>query len=202
MRSRPSSGTSGTCCSTRCASRRPDGIDDTAVNFDVRCHLKKWSPVSAGIVSITRKIVLGMPTLNWDVVLELADGSHARSKSDELPSYAQWWAAPGATVPAVVKPGDPSRANIDWPTFALQHATELEQPVVASRTASAGAATAAGSADASAPPTLDLTMRSWVDARRGGALSERDFERALGDWREARMCTAEQIEAARAAAQA
>jgi hypothetical protein len=194
----------------------PDGIDDTAVNFDVRRHLKKWSPVSATIVSVTRKIVFGLPTLNWDVVLELADGSHALSKSDELPSYAQWWAAPAAVVPAVVKPDDPSKANIDWPTFALQHvdevgfdddpvagsvAAELEQAVVAVPTASAGAETAAP-ADPSAPVTFDLTMRSWVDARRGGAMNERDFERALRDWQEAGMCTAEQVDAARAAVDA
>ncbi len=195
------------------ALRKPpaDGLVDTALDARVQRHLKKWSPVSAGIVSLTRKNVLGMPTLNWDVELELADGSRALSKNDEVPSYAQWWAAPGTVVPAVVDPGDTSKASIDWPKFALTKFEEvgfdddvvpgsiaavLEQPVPTSPAMTAQPA----AADPSAPVTLDMTMRSWVDMRRNGQMSDRDFEKTLRDWQDAGMCTPAQSDAARAAA--
>lgn len=55
-------------------------------------------------------------------------------------------------------------------------------------------------ADPSAPATLDLTMRSWIDMRRNGSMSEPDFVTALADWQEAGMCNAAQVEAAKAAA--
>jgi hypothetical protein len=195
------------------AMRKPpaDGVIDTALDARVQRHLKKWSPVTATIMSVTRKTVMGVPTLNWDVELELADGSRALSKSDEVPSYAQWWAAPGTTVPAVVNPDDTSKASIDWPKFALAQfdavgfddelvagsiAAELEQLSAATPAMATDVA-----ADPDAPVALDMTMRSWVDARRGGAMSERDFEKALRDWQEAGMCNAAQTDAARAAAQ-
>jgi hypothetical protein len=192
------------------AMRKPpdDGIVDTALDARVQRHLKRWSPVRATILSLTRTTVLGLSTMNWDVELELADGSHALSKRDEVPSYAQWWAAPGQSVPAAVDPSDTSRASIDWPALALEHVEEvgfdddpvagsiaanLEEPVAETPAMTASPA----SPDPSAPVTLDMSMRSWVDMRRNGSMSEHDFERALADWQEAGMCTAEQVELAR-----
>ena len=96
-----------------------DGVVDTALDARVQRHLQKWSPVSATIVGLIRTSAMGVPTLNWDIELELADGSHAVSRRDEVPSYAQWWVAPAAAVPAVVDPDDTSKASIDWPRFAL-----------------------------------------------------------------------------------
>jgi hypothetical protein len=109
------------------ALRKPpaDGLVDSALDARVQRRLKKWSPVSAKILSVTRTTAMGLPTLNWDVELELLDGSHALSKRDEVPSYAQWWAAPGAIVPAVVDPGDTVNASIDWPRFALEHVDDV-----------------------------------------------------------------------------
>ena len=101
--------------------RRPpaDGIVDTALDARVQRHLKKWLPMEATIVSLQRCTTMGMPTLNWDVELRLPDGGSAVSTRDEVPSYAQWDAAPGAVVPAVIDPKDRGRASIDWPAFAL-----------------------------------------------------------------------------------
>ena len=101
--------------------RKPpaDGIVDTALDARVQGRLKKWVPTQATIVSLQRCTMLGLPTLNWDVELRLADGRTAVSTRDEVPSYAQWDAAPGAVVPAVIDPKDPGRASIDWPAFAL-----------------------------------------------------------------------------------
>ena len=194
--------------------RKPpdDGIHDSALDARVQRHLRKWSPVSATIASVTRTTMFGLQTINFDVELELPDGSRSLSKRDEVPSYAQWWAAPGAVVPAVVDPSDTTKASVDWPAFALGKvddvgfddepidgsiAAVLEQSMAPTPTMAAQPAPV----DPSAPVTLDMTMRSWVDARRGGAMSERDFEQALHDWQEAGMCNAAQIEATRAAAQ-
>ena len=96
-----------------------DGIVDTALDMRVQSHLKKWTPTEATIVSLRRRTVMGMETLNWDVELQLPDGGRTLSKGDEVPSYAQWYAVPGAVVPAVVNPKDTGAASINWAAFAL-----------------------------------------------------------------------------------
>ena len=197
--------------------RKPpaDGVVDTALDARVQRHLKKWLPTQATIVSLHRCTMMGMPTQNWDIEIRLPDGRTAVSKRDEVPSYAQWDAAPGAVLPAVVDPDDPGRASIDWPAFALAQfdavgfdddpppgsiAAEIEGGRDGTRDAPSvmGANVAAPSRDPSAPVTLDSTMRSWIDARRGGHMSQKDFDKALDDWCAAGMCTAAQVEAARA----
>lgn len=104
--------------------RKPpaDGIEDGTVDWRVQRHLKRWVPTSARIVELRRRRALGMPTLDWDVVLELPDGARAVSTGDEVPTYAYWDAVPGATVAAVVDPEDRSRASIDWRSVALSTA--------------------------------------------------------------------------------
>jgi hypothetical protein len=67
-----------------------------------------------------------MPRLNWDVELRLPDGRSAMSTRDEVPSYAQWDAAPAAVVPEVLDPKDSGRASIDWPAFALAQFDAVE----------------------------------------------------------------------------
>ena len=112
----------------------------------------------------------------------------------------------------MVDPSDTAKASIDWPAFALARAEEVgfdDDPIegsIAAMLEQSAPATPAmtaqpAAADPSAPATLDMTMRSWVDARRAGAMSERDFDKALRDWQEAGMCNDAQIEAAKAAAQ-
>ena len=198
--------------------RKPpaDGVVDTALDARVQRHLKKWLPTEATIVSLQRCTTMGMPTLNWDVELRLADGRTAVSKRDEVPSYAQWDAAPGAVVPAVIDPKDPGRASIDWPAFALAQFDAVgfdDDPLPGSIAAEVegargtrdapsvmGANVAAPADDPAAPVALDATMRAWVDARKGGHMSQKDFGKALDDWRTAGMCTAAQVDAARAQA--
>jgi len=193
-----------------------EGIVDTSLDARVQKRLKKWSPTEATIVVLRRRSVLGMPTGNWDIDLQLPDGQRAVSSRDAVPSYAQWYAVPGAVVPAVVDPGDRSRASIDWPAFALAHfdtvgfddapppgsiAAEIEgaalaPPVSAMTTAGA----VAPPEDPGAPVTLDATLQSWVDACRSGAMRLQEVERAVADWRAAGMCNDLQAAAAVAAA--
>ena len=113
-----------------------DGIHDAALDARVQRHLRKWSPVSATIVSLTRTTMFGLQTINFDVELELADGSRALSKRDDVPSYAEWWAAPGATVPAVVDPDDTSKANIDWCALHSRRSTRSASTTIRSKAAS------------------------------------------------------------------
>ena len=164
------------------ALRKPpdDGIHDAALDARVQRHLRKWSPVSATILSLTRTTMFGLQTLNFDVELELADGSRSFSKRDDVPSYAQWWAAPGAVVPAVVDPEDTTKANIDWPAFALakrrrgrlRRRSARGQHRRRARAAGGGHAGDDGTTRAPRIPrhrsTLDMSMRSWVDMRRNG----------------------------------
>ena len=199
--------------------RRPpdDGIVDTALDARAQRHLKKWTPAEATITALERRMVMGMPSLNWNIELRLADGSTAVSKSDEVPSYAQWYAAPGAVVAAVVDPKDTSKASIDWPAVALAQLAEVafdDDPPPGSIAAEledsrgAGAVSAMSAAVPPPPPapdapvSLDTTMQSWVDAFRAGHMSQKDFEGALADWAEAGMCNAAQVAAARTAASA
>jgi hypothetical protein len=199
--------------------RRPpdDGIVDTALDARVQRHLKRWTPAEATITSLERRTVMGMPSLNWNIELRLADGSTAVSKSDEVPSYAQWYAAPGAVVAAVVDPKDTSKASIDWPAVALAELAEVafdDDPPPGSIAAELEDSRGAGAVSAmsagvpppppapDAPASLDTTMQSWVDAFRAGHMSQKDFEGALADWAEAGMCNSAQVAAARTAASA
>jgi hypothetical protein len=198
--------------------RKPpaDGVVDSALDARVQRHLKKWLPTEATIVSVQRCTMLGMPTLNWDVERRLPDGRTAVSTRDEVPSYAQWDAAPGAVVPAVIDPKDQGRASIDSPAFALAQFGAVgfdDDPPAGSIAADVegargtrpapmalGANVPAPAGDPSAPVTLDATIRAWVDARKGGHMTQKDFNKALDEWHAAGMCTAAQVEAARAAA--
>src|SRR5262249_28650312 len=52
-----------------------DGLVDTALDERVQRHLKRWSPVSTTIVSMTRRrTAADQPSMHWDVELELLDG--------------------------------------------------------------------------------------------------------------------------------
>ena len=195
-----------------------DGIVDLALDARVQNHLKKWRRETATVVSVTRRSVFGMATLNWDVVVRLADGTESLSKGDEVPSYAQWHTAPGAIVPVVVNPKDTTRASIDWPEFARGQADSagfdddppdgsIAAEIEASRNTGATQAMGAGMPQSSpvAPPasdrqvTFDRTLTGWIEAARGGYMKPKEFEQALADWQAAGMCTAEHAEAARAA---
>ena len=198
--------------------RKPpaDGVVDTALDARVQRHLKKWTPTQATIVALERTSVLGLQTLNWNIQLQLPDGTTALSKRDEVPSYAQWYSAPGEVVPAVIDPKDSSRANIDWPGHAIERfdtvgfdddppAGSIAAQIEDARTTSTGAPTMSTSpqavvADPTAPIVLDGTMQGWVDAFRGGYMKAKDFSQTLDDWRAAGMCTQAQADAARAAA--
>ncbi len=101
--------------------------------------------------------------------------------------------ADGEVVPAVIDPNDSSRANIDWPTHAIERfdtvgfdddppAGSIAAQIEEARTTSAGAPTMSTSsqaviADPTAPVALDGTMQGRVDAFRGGYMKAKDFTR-------------------------
>lgn len=195
--------------------RKPpdDGIVDTALDSRVQRRLEQWTRTEATVVAIERRTSMGMPTLNWNIDLRLPDGSTARSTSDEVPTYAQWYAAPGAVVPAVVNPKNAGEASIDWPALALAQFDRAgfdddppDGSIAAELEAGRGVPTSAVSAggppptqESAGPVELDPTTRAWVDARRNGHMSQKDFDRALDDWQAAGMCTPAAVAAARAA---
>lgn len=97
----------------------PDrGLDDRALDQSVLGRIRKWTPYDASVVSFERVSALGMPTENWTIVVTAPDGTRATVTRDEVPPYARWFVAPGAVVPVVIDPGNPGRAQIDWPELA------------------------------------------------------------------------------------
>ena len=191
---------------SRC-DRRPTTESSTPPSTcRVQSHLKKWTPTEATIVALRRRTVMGMATLNWDIELQLPDGGRTLSKGDEVPSYAQWYAAPGAVVPAVVNPKDAGAATIDWPAFALAQFDQagfdddppegsIAAEVESSRGAGATQTTQAGGrrdSDVSSdgPVTLDATMQGWIDAcgRLHEAQGLRQGARRLAGGRDVHAC--------------
>lgn len=99
------------------------GIDDKALDSRVLSRLKKWTAETAVVESVDRTRALGMATQNWDIVVRRNAGTAATISRDEVPPYAQWYVAPGAEIPVVLDPKDPSRAQGDWPRLAEERAT-------------------------------------------------------------------------------
>ena len=102
----------------------PDpGVSDTALDMRVQKHLKKWTPARAKLMSFQRRTMFGgVATQNWDVDLQLADGTTTRAGGELVPFYASWLAVPGADVPIVFDPNDPGKASVDWPAAANEAA--------------------------------------------------------------------------------
>ncbi len=101
----------------------PDqGVEDTSLDMRVLSRLKKWTPETAVVTSFEQTQVFGMLTENWNIVLRRPDGSVATVGRDNVPPYARWFVVPGAEVPIVVDPKDPSRAQVNWALLAEERA--------------------------------------------------------------------------------
>jgi hypothetical protein len=197
--------------------RKPpdDGVLDTALDARVQKRLERGTRTTGTITALRRVSVLGMAADNWDVDLQLADGTVATSPKDAIPAYARWYAAPGLEVPVAVDPKDPAKASIDWPAVAVAAAGSVrfdEAPP-------AGSAAAEVAAPAAEPTTavtmggdnidviaanrdvaiVNATLRTWVDAVNDGHMKPKLFHQSVADWESAGMCTAEEAEAARRA---
>lgn len=100
----------------------PDnGVVDTAVDWRFDKRLKKGERARATITALGRRSAMGMATLNWDADLRLADGRVTQAGGQEVPAYAQWFAAVGVEVPIALDPKDPSKAAVDWAAAALEN---------------------------------------------------------------------------------
>lgn len=96
------------------------GVDDRAQDLRVLNQLKRWAPERGVIETWTRRRMLGLPTDSWNIVIRRADGSSATVSGVEVPTYARWFVRPSAEVPIVVDPDDASKAQLDWPTLAVE----------------------------------------------------------------------------------
>ncbi|MEP7020045.1 MAG: hypothetical protein ABI808_05305 [Pseudonocardiales bacterium] len=99
-----------------------EGVDDTAVDMRVLSRWKKWPRQRGTVESFERRQAFGQSTQNWDIDIRCTDGSTRTVHKDEVPFYVHWFIAPGADVPIVVDPKDPTRAQIDYPVLAEQRA--------------------------------------------------------------------------------
>jgi hypothetical protein len=100
--------------------RKPpeNGVTDKAVASRDQRRLKKWTPRRATITTVSRRVGVMGPTLNFDVALLLDDGTEAVAGDTEIPFYAAWLAAPGAELPIALDPNDPAKAVVDWAAAA------------------------------------------------------------------------------------
>jgi len=162
------------------------GVKDTALVMRVQSHLKKWNPARATIVHMERRTMFGgVTTQNWDVELELPDGSRTTASGEVVPFYAGWLAAPGAEVPVVVDPNEPGKASVDWPSAANEAADRaggLDDPPPPASVAEAieqgrGGDTATGmsvsvepaAADPDLAPIEGVTLETWAAVEAGTA---------------------------------
>lgn len=175
---------------------------------------------TATIASLERVVVLGMPTVNWDVALTLEDGSTARRAKEEVPPFAWWYTAPGVRVEVAVDDEDPSRVAVDWAALALAaagsvRAEEAPPPGSLAAEVEAGLAAAAPTTAVGAGPREDTrdtiarnrnvghvnaALQAWVDEVAAGRMKPKAFLKYVAEWESARMCTPEEAAAARAAA--
>jgi hypothetical protein len=100
--------------------RKPpgNGVTDKAVGWGDQRRLKKWTPRRASITALSRRDAALGPTVNFDIELQLDDGTQAVAGNIEVPFYAAWLAAPGAELPVAVDPKDPAEAVVDWAAAA------------------------------------------------------------------------------------
>ena len=90
------------------------GIQDNRVNAK---RLREWTPATASVVSLTDTVVLGMPTENVNLELDV-DGRRLSKRSALVPRYARLALEPGAALPIAIHPSKPDKFEIDWITFA------------------------------------------------------------------------------------
>jgi hypothetical protein len=79
-----------------------------------KTHKRRAPTTTAAIVRVTRRMSAFGPTEDFDIVLQLQDGTTVTAKS-EIPFYAAHRAVAGAEVPVALERG---KAHIDWPGAA------------------------------------------------------------------------------------
>lgn len=99
-----------------------DGVRERALDLRVEKRLKKGTAARAVVVEMRQRSAFGMPTENWVVVLELADGRRVQTAGDEVPFYCKWLVAPGAELPVALDPSKAEQATIDWAATATEAA--------------------------------------------------------------------------------
>lgn len=94
--------------------RAPDpGVRDTAIDWSVQRRLKKAERARVSVVSLERCVLLGVATMNLDLVFRRADGSRTTARRTEVPEYCRRLIVPEAAVIVGVDPRDPGRCALD-----------------------------------------------------------------------------------------
>lgn len=194
-----------------------DGVTDEALTSAAARALERGRRTTATIVALDRVMMLGLPTLNWDVHLRLDDGATVTSRKDQVPPYAWWLASSGALVPIGVDPRDPTRGAVDWAALTNAAAGPVgldDQPppgsiaeqvmsspppteVVGTMGATDTREIIAANRDAA---QVTGTLLDWVGEVSAGRMKPKAFLKNVAEWESAGLCTADEAAAARAAA--
>lgn len=198
-----------------------DGILDTAHPNPVLRRLERGRRTTATITALDRVVVLGMPTVNWDVHLLLEDGTAATIAKDEVPPYAWFAAAAGAVVPVAVDERDATAVSVDWAALASAAAATAHLDQEPPPGSLADEVDAASAAESSAPPPaagatptdpratiaahrdaglVNASLQGFVDEVHAGRMKPKAFLGILAEWEGAGLCTAAEAAHARSAA--
>ena len=109
----------------------------------------------------------------------------------KIPAQFGGWTGRGVKLPIYADPDDPNRLEINCERFDAEGGREPK--VDPDATAAQQAQVHAAMPDAS----RNTMLNGWITARKAGALSEAEFESALGDAVSSGMVTAEEAAAAR-----
>jgi len=136
------------------------GIDDKTIGGRVLKRLAGWQSTRGVIASWDSASFFGIATDSFDIVVTTADGSTATASRDGVPTYLRWFVHPGADVPIVVDPSDPTRAQVHWLALADERSggrwdDDPPEGSIAAALLSAASDTAAMAVGESGP--IDLT---------------------------------------------
>jgi hypothetical protein len=192
-----------------------DGVEDKALDSRVQKRLKRWPRTTGTITGLARKQVLGMASMNWDVQLDVGDGTTALCPREAIPFYAWWNTVSGWEVPIAVEPdGGKGRAAIDWAAAAVAAAApggitdrvppgsvaaEVLTPQAAAPVAGMGVAPPPPPADPGGPVELPFAFQQFLGAAADGAMSRQEVEAAIAEYEAGGLCTPAQAAAARQA---
>ena len=93
----------------------PPGIDDGRLDTK---RLERGHRTTAELLQFVPHEPMGMPTQNWHLDLDLAEGGHVHVKRAFVPPYAQYLLVTGAVLPVAVDAKKPDKVYVDWPQAA------------------------------------------------------------------------------------
>jgi hypothetical protein len=127
--------------------------------------------------------------LSLDVTLDDGRPTYRVVDKFKIPAQYGGWTGRGVKVPVLVDPEDPNHLEINWASWEAEGGPQQSPQAAAARQAAVHQATP--------DENRNMMLNAWVTARKGGALSEVEFEQALTDAVSSGMLTAAEAESAR-----